>query len=147
MGGSSLLLALPDMPQVQAAVVDSAFADLSAMVDHQLRLFPSLLRKPLHQVTALAGWCETGFEIETIRPIDALPRISARLLFVAGTADFVVPSEHSERLHAAAPASQLHLEPDAPHIGTAMLNPAEYRKRLIRHCSKAVGVESKAVNE
>lgn len=147
MGGSSLLLALPDMPQVQAAVIDSAFADLSAMFDHQLRLFPSPLRKPLHQVTALAGWCETGFDIETIRPIDALPRITARLLFVAGTADFVVPSEHTERLHAAAPASQLHLEPEAPHIGTAMLNPAEYRRRLKRHCSHPVGVESEAVIE
>lgn len=135
MGGSSLLLALPDMPQVRAAVIDSAFADLSAMVDHQLRFFPGPLRRPLHQVTALAGWCETGFDIETIRPIDALPRITARLLFVAGSEDFIVPTEHSRRLHAAAPDSQLHVEPEAPHIGAAMLNPAEYRRLLKLHCS------------
>ena len=137
MGGSSLLLALPDMPKVQAAVVDSAFADLSALVDHQLRFFPGPLRRPLHQVTALAGWCETGFDIETIRPIDALPRISAPLLFVAGSEDFIVPTQHSLRLHAAAPTSQLHVEPEAPHIGTGMLNPAEYRRLLKRHCSPA----------
>ena len=105
------------------------------MVDHQLRFFPGPLRTPLHKITALAGWCETGFDIETIRPIDALPRISARLLFVAGSADFIVPSEHSQRLHTAAPKSQLHLEPEAPHIGAAMLNPSEYRKLLERHCS------------
>ncbi len=135
MGGSSLLLALPDMPRVQAAIIDSAFADLPAMVDHQLRFFPQPLRGPLHRVTALAGWCETGFDIETIRPIDALPRIAARLQFIHGTEDFIVPPSHSERMHAAAPGSLLHLEPFAPHIGTAMLNPAEYRRLLNTHCA------------
>ena len=135
MGGSSLLLALPEMPLVRAAVVDSAFADLSAMVDHQLRFFPPLLRRPLHRVTALAGWCETGYDIEKIRPIDALPNISARLLFIHGTEDFIVPCSHSQRLHAASPSSQLHLELNSPHIGTAMLNPSEYRLLLQRHCS------------
>ena len=135
MGGSSLLLALPDMPQVHAAIIDSAFSDLPAMVDHQLRFFPSWLRGPLHQVTRVAAWCETGYDIERIRPIDALPRITARLLFIHGTEDFVVPFQNSQRLHAVSPSSLLHLEPYAPHIGTAMVNPAEYRRLLGEHCA------------
>ncbi len=135
MGGSSLLMALPDMPLVHAAVVDSAYSDLPAMVDHQLRFFPPWLRGPLHQVTRVAGWFETGYDIERIRPIDALPRISARLFFVHGTEDFVVPFQNSERLHSASPSSLLHLEPYAPHIGTVMVNPAEYRRLLRENCA------------
>lgn len=135
MGGSSLLMALPDMPLVHAAIIDSAFSDLPAMVDHQLRFFPPWLRGPLLQVTRVAGWCETGYDMERIRPIGVLPRIPAHLLFIHGTEDLVVPFQNSERLHSAAPGSLLHREPFAPHIGTALLNPVEYRRILRAHCA------------
>ena len=50
MGGASLTLALPDMPEVKAAVLDSAFADLTLMVEHQFRFLPEPFRKAVTQV-------------------------------------------------------------------------------------------------
>lgn len=134
MGGASLLLSLPKMPQVRAAVIDSAFSDLHAMLDHQFRVVPSVGRAPLKFLARLFAWLETGGDINQISPINVIPTIRIPLLIIHGTDDRVIPVDHGRRLAAAAgPNVTLHLEPDTPHIGTALLNPLSYRLLVERH--------------
>jgi len=129
MGGSSLLLALPEMPKVKAAIVDSAFADLNAMVDHQLRFFPSAIRYPLNRVAATVAWLETGANVDAIRPIDALAHIDCPVTLIHGAEDLIVPVSHGQQMSLL--GMTYHEQPNAGHIGTAVVNPIAYRQ-LIR---------------
>ncbi len=141
MGGASLTLALPDMPQVKAAVLDSAFADLTSMVEHQFRFLPKPLQTVVAQVARVISWIETGADINQLAPAKALPKIDIPILIIHGDADHIVPVEHASRLNAAARNATVHIEPDAPHIGTVMLNNTKYERLVSNHFLKAVEPE------
>lgn len=131
MGAASLLLALPRMPQVKAAVVDSPFADLEGMVQHQFRFFPAAMHPPLLLVARGIGYLETGSDLHSIRPVDSVPHVHCPLTFIHGTGDFIVPPENTERLfEATSHKSQIHWESDAPHLGTVLQNETAYRELL-----------------
>lgn len=136
MGGASLTLALPDMPEVKAAVLDSAFADLNSMVEHQFRFLPKPLRTVVTQVARVISWIETGADINQLAPAKALPEIAIPILIIHGDADHIVPVEHASKLNAAARNATVHIEPDAPHIGTVMLNSTKYERLVTRHFLK-----------
>ena len=139
MGGASLALALPDMPLVNAAVLDSAFSDLTSMVEHQFRFLPHSLRQVVTQVARAFSWIETGADIRDLSPADTLPRLTIPILIIHGDSDQIVPVEHAEKLQAAAgKTATLHIEPDCPHIGTVMLNSAKYELLVARHFSQAL---------
>jgi alpha-beta hydrolase superfamily lysophospholipase len=137
MGGASLTLALPDMPKVKAAVLDSAFADLTSMVEHQFRFLPQSLRKVVTQVARGFSWIETGADINQLAPSKAMPQIDIPILIIHGDADRIVPVEHASKLHAAARNATIHIEPDSPHIGTVMLNSTKYERLVSQHFLRA----------
>ena len=138
MGGASLLLSLPEMPQVRAAVIDSAFSDLSTMLDHQFRVVPSSGRTPLKFLARMFAWLETGADIDDISPVKVISKIRIPLLIIHGTDDRIIPVDHGRRLAASGHDVTLHLEPDTPHIGTALLNPFGYRQLIERHFHLAI---------
>jgi alpha-beta hydrolase superfamily lysophospholipase len=132
MGGATLIEALPEMPRVRAAVIDSAFATLRDMAEHQFRVFPKAIRPFLRQAARTMAWVEVGVDIESIRPIDSIAKTSIPLLLIHGTEDAVIPVENVRRLAAARSENlRVHIEPGAPHIGMAVLNPAQYTQ-LVR---------------
>ncbi len=133
MGGASLALALPDMKQVRAAVLDSAFADLTEMVEHQFRFLPQSLRTVVTQVARGFSWIETGADINQLAPARALPKIDIPILIIHGDADRIVPVEHARKLQAVARHPTVHIEPDCPHIGTVMLNSHKYKRLVSQH--------------
>ena len=141
MGEASLTLALPDMPEVKAVVLDSAFADLTLMVEHQFRFLPQSLRTVVTQVARGFSWIETGADINQLAPARAMSKIDIPILIIHGDADRIVPVEHASLLHAAAHNATVHIEPDAPHIGMVMLNSSKYERRVTQHFLKTVEAE------
>lgn len=137
MGGAALLQSLPEMPLVRAAVVDSAFASLELMADHQLRFFPGFVRGPMVQLARGFAWIQIGADLRGLSPADRLREIPIPLLIIHGSADTVVPVDHAARLQAAAagPVS-LYVEPGAPHIGSVVLDPTGYVQRVKEHFLK-----------
>ena len=133
MGGASLTLALPDMPEVKAAVLDSAFADLTLMVEHQFRFLPEPFRKAVTQVARVFSWIETGADINHLASARWIPQTDIPILIIHGSADHIVPVEHSSLLHESARKATVYLEPDAPHIGTVMLNSSKYERLVSQH--------------
>lgn len=142
MGGASLALSLSDMPEVKAAVLDSAFADLTSMVEHQFRFLPQSLRKVVTQVARGISWIETGADINQLAPARAMPKIEIPILIIHGDADRIVPVEHASLLHAAAENSTIHIEPGSPHIGTVMLNSTKYERLVSQHFLRALNSKS-----
>ncbi len=137
MGGASLTLALPDMPEVKVAVLDSAFADLTSMVEHQFRFLPRTLCTMVTQVARGISWVETGADINQLAPAKVISRIDIPMLIIHGDADKIVPVEHASLLHASAENSTIHIEPGGPHIGTVMLNSSKYRRLVKQHFLQA----------
>lgn len=133
MGGSSLLLALPSMPLVRAAVVDSLFADLKGMIEHQMRWFPHWLQVPLVQMAATSAWIESGIDVQQIRPIDAVEQIECPVTLIHGQSDFIVLVTHSERLSKAIPhLITLYSPPNVGHIGMVISNSWLYSELIKR---------------
>lgn len=138
MGGAALLQALPEMPEIRAAVVDSAFASLDRMAAHQLRFFPQIVRTPMVQMVRWFAWIETGADLQRLSPVDRLREISIPLLIVHGSEDNVVPIEHAHLLRAATTGPvQLRIEPGAPHIGSVIFDPAGYVQQVKSHFMSA----------
>jgi alpha-beta hydrolase superfamily lysophospholipase len=139
MGGASLLQALPEMPLVRAAVVDSAFASLEMMAEYQLRYFPGGLRKALVQLVRVFGWIEIGADLRTLAPADRLKEVSIPLLIIHGSGDVVVPVEHASLLQKAATGPvQVYIENGAPHIGSEVIDPTGYTQRVKQHFVNAL---------
>jgi alpha-beta hydrolase superfamily lysophospholipase len=139
MGGASLTLALPEMPKVKAAVLDSAFADLTSMVEHQFRFLPKSLRTAVTQVARCFSWIETGADINQLAPVRIMAKVEIPILIIHGDADRIVPVEHASVLHAAAESnSTIHIEPGSPHIGTVMLNSSKYERLVSQHFLRAL---------
>ena len=137
MGGAALALALPDMPEIKAAVLDSAFADLRAMVDHQFRWLPGWARSPMIEMARGIAWLETGADINELMPERAVSRLDVPLLVIHGSEDRIVPVDHARRLSKAG-STKLYIEPDAPHIGTAIFNGSRYRQLVFDHFSGSI---------
>ncbi len=131
MGGSSLLLALPEMPHVQAALVDSAFADLEGMIQHQLRWFPEQMQGPLVSIAVISAWIETGIDVSAVRPIACADQINCPLTFVHGKADNIVPVNHSDRMSKKISNLLTYYSEDGiGHIGTGVENPWKYEELI-----------------
>ena len=139
MGGAALLQALPEMPEIRAAVIDSAFASLDRMAAHQLRFFPPVVRAPMVQLVRWFAWIETGADLQRLSPVDRLREISIPLLIIHGSEDTVVPVEHAHLLRAATTGSvQLRIEPGAPHIGSVIFDPTGYVQQVKTHFLSAL---------
>lgn len=101
MGGAAVLRALGEgsHQRVAAAAIDGSFPDLAALLRHNGSRWPG----PGYLVAwgvALAGaWA--GYEPSTVRPVEAVPRVQAPMLFLEGTDDALVPPGSASTLAAA----------------------------------------------
>jgi uncharacterized protein len=89
-------------PWIRAVVADSPFATMRDVIAHayQRRRMPT--RPLLDLADALTRW-RYGYPFEAVRPLDVVSHIAPRpLLLIHGTADPVIPVEHSRRLYESA---------------------------------------------
>ncbi len=131
MGAATLLLALPDLPRVRAAIADSAFADLDSMARHPYRFFPDAVGGALAGATAFFGWIETGIRVADVSPLRALERIRIPIHFFHGSEDRVIPVSGTERLFDGYRGpKKIRIEKGASHGGTAAADPFRYREEV-----------------
>lgn len=100
MGAVAAILAGRD-PRVRALVLDSPFATLEDVVDHNLRargVPPALVRGPAFAVVAVRARFEPG----DVRPVDVIADVDVPILLMHGEDDDLVPIRHAERLAEAA---------------------------------------------
>jgi pimeloyl-ACP methyl ester carboxylesterase len=123
MGAAAAALAAGEGAPVRALALDSPYADLGRLADEAIAgvLRPAVVLRPL--AFRLTGW-RTGFDPSQVSPIDALRKTSVPVLILHGTADEVVPIEHSRDLAAAAAGptrlvelpGQGHNDPRGPEV-------------------------------
>lgn len=133
LGGSTALIALGEEPQIAAVWADSAFADVSDVLDYALRDTPAFAAlKPL---ALLMGRLTTGDDITRLKPVDEVTRIEDRPLYlVHGTADNLVPFAQMGRLSDAvrsAGGTVQTWQTTSAHVGSMHDHPAEYEARLV----------------
>lgn len=106
MGAAVALQTLPELPQVKAAVLLAPFSDLGAVMYHHAGQVYSGAMRPLLPWVRSNVRSTAGFDPRKIKPVDAVKDTRARLLFIHGGSDRVIPPEHSARLLDACAAGQ-----------------------------------------
>lgn len=134
MGAATVLNSAPDLPELQAIVADSAFADLSdllqaqlANIDHVPDFFnPGIL---------LMGRVMYGLNAEDNQPRRAVARLGVRPLFlIHGTADQLISVANVTQLQQAGagdPNLQVWVVPGAAHVRSYQNHPDDYMQRVI----------------
>jgi dipeptidyl aminopeptidase/acylaminoacyl peptidase len=134
----ALLLAAAD-PTIRAVVADSPFATMRDVVAfaYQRRRVPT---RPILDLTdALTQW-RYGYPFEAVRPLDVVGQIAPRpLLLIHGTADQIIPVEHSRRLYAAAGTpKELWVFEGATHCGGYFADRPAYVTRVAQFFDKGL---------
>lgn len=127
-GASALRMVARDAAGVRLAIIDSAFASYRGIARD------ATAGGPLAPLAAMAAGMLPGVDRD---PITALKSIQVPLVFVHGTRDSIIAAANSERLHAAAPGSQLWSVPNAMHIA-AFAAPGPLREKLVHAMDAAV---------
>jgi uncharacterized protein len=101
MGAAAALFEAAEDARVKALVLDSPFADLTALVDGtltKLHVPAFLVRGPL---LAVAGW-RANYSPSAVRPIDAIRKVRVPILLLHGDRDSLVPFDDALALKKAA---------------------------------------------
>ena len=104
LGGSVVLQALPNEPRIDAAIVVSAFAELSELVHRSVKrnIHPQLPDWLINASIQIGGM-RADFDPFAIAPLREATVATTPIFFAHGALDKVIPLSHSERLHDAAP--------------------------------------------
>ena len=127
MGAVTMIRATAQYPEIEALIADSPFATLEDEMD---------LRVPFPLMRSLIRFfaeSQSGVTIDSVRPVDEIPRISPRPVFlIQGMGDGMVPLNSAERLYdAAGEPRQLWTENDVPHLNMYAFHKTRYTKRVI----------------
>lgn len=132
MGAAILIQAASGWEGLDALVAECPFATLPDMAAYRLRNFlPRWLTGPVASAAMVYGWIRYGLDLASLRPVDAVRHVRVPLLLIHGLADINIPPDHSRRLHAANPAAELWLVPDARHTQAWMAAPVEFQRRVL----------------
>lgn len=117
MGASTTLLSAAAIPELQAVVVECGFTSMADNISTGVKELAHLPPFPFAPLIQLWGEQQGGFDIDAVRPIDAVPKIAPRpLLVVHGDADRLVPIENGRAIYAAAgEPKQLLVLPGVEH--------------------------------
>jgi len=127
MGGATIIRAAAQFPQIEAIFIDSSFTSLEEEFNY---LVPYPIINPVAKFIITSG---TGFTLDHVNPLDDIPRISPRPVYIVhSTADVVAPPDSGERLFAAAGEPRFLWEKDnVPHQMMYLDNPRRYQRRLL----------------
>lgn len=82
--------------------------------------------------TPAEGYASCCTAIATMRLTEALPRVTAPTLVLAGADDPATPPDHGERIARAVPGAQLEVVAGAAHLGTVE-QPERFTEAVLRH--------------
>ncbi|HET6319559.1 MAG TPA: alpha/beta fold hydrolase [Chloroflexota bacterium] len=131
LGGAVALQAAEQLPELASVVVDSTFASVRWVVDHQLQ---QLLHLPdwFGFLLLNVGGLQAGISPDDAAPVRAAGRLGQRpLLVIHGTADGMFRVENAELIFAAASGPRdLWVVESAGHTGAYDVDPTAYVSRL-----------------
>jgi pimeloyl-ACP methyl ester carboxylesterase len=139
MGAATELLAAPDHPEMKAIVADSAFSDLSLLLD-----------KELPKASGLPGFfnpgilfminLQYGIDIPSTKPELQIAKLGDRpILLIHSETDDLIPESHAETLKRAGasnPNLSLWVAPGNGHVKGFKNNPQEYMRRVVEFFDK-----------
>jgi fermentation-respiration switch protein FrsA (DUF1100 family) len=132
LGGAACLLGHDPLP-VDALVLEAVYADIDTAVANRLRVYGGAAGAWLTPLFIWQLGPRWGIDARALRPVDAIGRIRAPLLLIAGAADPRATPADAERLFAAAPEpKQLWVVPGAGHVDFHRVAPAEYEARVLQ---------------
>lgn len=120
MGGAVAILAAARVPEIQAVVTDSAYADLGKAIARALRMTYHIPRFFLGQLVLWGTEVRLGCRLFQLSPVRRIGRIAPRgVLIIHGTADLTVPPDAAGALfRAAGNLKKLWLVPGAEHVAS-----------------------------
>jgi len=131
MGAALAILLAAREPSISAVVADSPFATMRDVIAYayRRRRLPS---RPLLELTDVVTRWRYGYAFAAVRPLDVVGRIAPRpLLLLHGTADAVIPVEHTHRLfEAASQPKELWIFEGATHCGGYFADRRRYVSRM-----------------
>lgn len=131
MGAASLLMALPDLPEIKAVVADSAFSSLECMLDHQYRFVPGLLREVPIAVTRGVAWLDAGLRVDAVDVVAAIDGLAVPIFFIHGLEDASIPPDCSQSLYDAyGGPKKLRLVAGAGHGMAANFDSRSYQHEM-----------------
>jgi fermentation-respiration switch protein FrsA (DUF1100 family) len=133
MGSAVALRGAPDIPEIRALVVQSAFSSIEDNIAEGVKAFAGLPPFPFAPLVIWFCESETGLAIRLVRPIDEVARISPRpILFLHGELDPAIPVENAIRLYeAAGEPKELYVVPGAGHGGFLDVAPDACERRIV----------------
>lgn len=122
-GGAVALMWAGEDPRIGAVVTVGAFSSMRRVVPQVMTLFfpiPVLFTSDEECQTIIDNAADyAGFDPDDASPEQAIVRTSAPVLLIHGDWDWIVPFDHAERLHAAAPGhSTLDRLSATGHLGS-----------------------------
>ena len=143
MGAASAMLAAARSPEIEALVLDSAFAHLrdtlSAGIGSTWHVPGPVVGYALNLYGLLSGT-----DPASVVPAAAIPALSSRpMLFIAGADDRTVsPTDGADMARAAGAKAGYLLVPGAGHVGAFFVDPSAYASRIRAFLAAAVPPES-----
>lgn len=133
MGGATVIMAAARRSEIEAVVVDSAFALLEDELIVMIRL------KWMRPLIRFFAERETGVSIADVRPVDVIGQISPRPVFIIqGLSDPMIPVNTGGRLYeAAGDPRTLWSEENVGHLSMIDVFPEEYEDRIIEFLDSA----------
>ncbi|MFE0025333.1 3-oxoadipate enol-lactonase [Amycolatopsis sp. NPDC059021] len=87
--------------------------------------------------TSAEGYAACCGIIERMDQLDALPKITAPTVVIAGAADPATPPEHGRLIADAIPGARLEIVEDAAHLGNYE-QPAEFTRIMLEHLNSSL---------
>jgi len=143
LGAATAIRAAARSTYLKVVVAESAFTSLEDGVASSFAVFSGLPAFPFAPLTVVFAQWQTGLRISEVRPIDDIPSIAPRPVFIIhGTDDDLIPVEQGLRLYeAAGEPKELWMVDMMGHRSALGIFPDEYEKRVIGFFGKALGVD------
>lgn len=140
MGAATIIRAAAHMPEIQAVVVEGAYASLADTIANDFTKFTGLPRFPFAPLAVALGQWQTGLDIKGVHPEDDIARLSPRpVLIIHGLSDAMIPPDNGRRLYQAAGEPKSLWQPEGVGHATAVLrHPAEFEARVIAFFDEAL---------
>ena len=134
MGAGAAVLAAAAEPDIQALVLDSAYAKVNDLISFEIARktpVPEWAASVFIPGASLFANMLYGIDLSKLAPEQAIKSVDMPILVIHGDADTRIPTEHGLRVHEAAHAqSEMWLVPDTDHAEAFYIFPDEYIQRV-----------------
>jgi hypothetical protein len=138
LGASILIQAAAVDTSFAAIVAECPYADLQQIAEYRMRGLlppPSFIALTIAKLVVFSGMVYAhvayGLDFREVSPLRSIAQTRTPILLIHGMKDIRTPPSHSQALASANPSASLWLVPNAEHMGAAIVQPDEFRQRVL----------------